>query len=81
MWQTFLCVGSHLLVGFFSKDLIVELRLIEREVMLVYLLEFIGVIFTSLYRVRIILSVIFGKRKKYTYPFNIKETSVLFVPF
>lgn len=67
--------------GFFSKDLIIELRLVRRDFMVIYLIEFVGVVFTSLYRLRIIYIVVFGKSKSYVYAFNHKENIDLFSPY
>ena len=78
--NTSLC-GLPFTRGFFSKDLIIELRLINRDAILIYLLEFIGVIFTSLYRVRIMYVVIFGKGKSYVYPSIFTEKINLCVPY
>lgn len=53
--------GAPFIRGFFSKDLIIELRIIGGNVTYgCYILELLGLTFTSFYRVRIVFTVILG---------------------
>lgn len=53
--------GAPFMRGFFSKDLIIELRIMDRRVTYgCYLLELLGLTFTSFYRARIVFRVILG---------------------
>lgn len=53
--------GAPFIRGFYSKDLIIELSIIDRRITYgCYILELLGLIFTSFYRARIVFRVILG---------------------
>jgi len=49
--------------GFYSKDLIIELRLVKGEAGLIYFLEVLGTLFTSWYSFRLMLNLMYGMNK------------------
>lgn len=55
--------GIPFLRGFYSKDLIIELRFMKGEVFIIYLLEVVGTLFTSWYSLRLRYNVMFGLNK------------------
>lgn len=52
--------GIPFLRGFYSKDLIIELRIIKSDAFIVYIIEILGTLFTSWYSLRLSFRVIFG---------------------
>lgn len=67
--MSFLCVSSLSLMGvpftsgFYSKDLILELALIDGERLSLYVLMLVSVSCTSWYRLRVVVSVVLGNNK------------------
>ena len=68
--------------GFFSKDLMIELSMIDRRVTYgCYLLELLGLIFTSFYRARIVFRVILGSNYVNNRSLRINEHLDIQTPF
>jgi len=68
--------------GFFSKDLMIELSMIDRRVTYgCYLLELLGLIFTSFYRARIVFRVILGSNYVNNRTLRINEHLNIQTPF
>jgi NADH-ubiquinone oxidoreductase chain 5 len=74
--------GAPFIRGFFSKDLIIELRMIDRRITYgCYLLELTGLIFTSFYRARIVFRVILGSNYVNSRSLRINEHLNIQTPF
>lgn len=74
--------GAPFIRGFYSKDLVIELRIIDRSLTYgCYLLELIGLVFTSFYRARIVFSVIVGLNYFNSRILRINERTFIQVPF
>lgn len=56
--------GCPFLRGFYSKDLIIELRIMSGDSLVLYFMLFLGTLFTSLYSFRVGMYVLFGERGK-----------------
>lgn len=73
--------GAPFLSGFYSKDLIIELGIIRKTNMVLYIVEMVGLRFTSYYRGRILFNSILRKNK---FDFGVvikKERLLIIIPF
>ena len=73
--------GVPFIRGFFSKDLIIELILIQSDTLIFYFIIIVGVSFTSWYIARVFFSVILGCNKRITSITWSKERATLVVSY
>lgn len=74
--------GAPFIRGFYSKDLIIELRMMDRRMTYgCYILELLGLIFTSFYRARIVFRVMLGSNYFNCRTLRVPEHLNMQIPF
>nr|YP_009117165.1 NADH dehydrogenase subunit 5 [Perna perna]AJC00155.1 NADH dehydrogenase subunit 5 [Perna perna] len=78
---SFSLAGVPFMSGFYSKDLIIELSLMNSDTLIVYLIMMVSVSFTSWYSFRLAVSVIWGLNKSVLKSVVSKESGVLVISY